>query len=507
MTLTMVLIIALLALFGGLLAYGGDFIGRWFGKRRLTLFGLRPRYTAIAITIATGCLTVILTSVGMTLVNEAFREWITRGDTILIDLKRNETRLKNLQADNKALEHDNRSLESQSEELQAQLSRLEKDYREKSAQAEQLASQLKKSLTMLDAIELRLRTAQEQTVELRRERRQLVKTNEFLRNTNRQLERRRTQLSKQNDEFAQENIRLTSENAKLESENTHLASLNTDLTRQNRSLADENEQLEKQNQELAKRNTDYSLQVERMQKQYADLVEKVQDLSEQASILVRPVIAHAGEEMLRRSLPAGTSEFQVRQAIRQMMTDASLLAKERGAAPEEGDRVLFIPERVVRLADGSEVVVDENASLETITQEILGAGEPIVMIMQSLFNVVEGEPVRVDIKLYRDRMVFAQGEEIASVTMESHPNADILNEILRFLKQDVRDAAIEAGVIPRIEYTAPTPSVGEIGGVQLLNILQRMGQTRGKVRITARAETPIHAGDPLKLLFEVKPVR
>lgn len=507
MTLTMFLIMALLALFGGLLAYGGDFIGRWFGKRRLTLFGLRPRYTAIAITTATGCLTVILTAVGMTLLNEAFREWITRGDRILVDLKRNEMRLKNLQADNKTLENDNRALETKSQELQTQLSSIEREYQEKSAQVQQLESLLKQSRGELQAIEGRLRAAQQQTAKLRRERGQLVRTNESLRNTNRELERRRGQLSKQNDEFAQENIRLTSENAKLESENIRLTSLNTDLTRQNRSLTNENELLEKQNQELAKRNADYSLQVERMQKQYADLVEKVQDLSEQASILVRPVIAHASEEILRRSLPAGTSEFQVRQAVRQMMTDASKLASERGAAPKEGERVLFIPERVVRLATGAEVVVDENASLETITQEILDSKEPIVMIMQSLFNVVAGEPVRVDIKLYRDRTVFAQGEEVANIMIEPRPGTDLLNEILRFLKQDVRNAAIEAGVIPRIEYTAPTPSVGEIGGAQLLDLLQRAEQTRGKIRITARAETPIRAGDPLKLLFEVKPVR
>jgi uncharacterized protein (DUF3084 family) len=507
MTITMFLIMGLLAVFGGLLAYGGDFLGRWFGKRRLTLFGMRPRYTAIAITTATGCLTVVLTAVGMTIVNEAFREWITRGDMILVDLRRNETRFNQLQADNKILESDNKTLESRSQELQTKLSKLEAEYQEKSVQVRQLESQLKQSQKELRAIEGQLRIAQQQTTSLRRERGMLLGTNSVLHKENRELERQRAKLRKQNDDFAQENIKMASENAKLESENTRLTSLNASLSQQNRSLLSENEQLEKQNKDLSQRNTNYSLQVERMQKQYAELVEKVQDLAQQASILVRPMIVHTGEEVLRRSLPAKMSEFQVRQAIRQMMTDASKIASERGAAPEEGDRVLFIPERVVRLADGSEVVVDESASLETITQEVLNSKEPVVMIVQSLFNVVEGEPVRVDIKLYRDRMVFTQGAEIASVTVENHPNADILNAMLRFLKEDVRDAAIEAGVIPRIEYTVPTPSVGEIGGTQLLDLLQRTGQTRGKVRITARAQMPIRAGDPLKLLFDVKPVR
>ena len=82
MTPTMLGIFALLVVFGGALAYAGDWLGRRLGKQRLSLFGIRPRHTATLITTFTGCLTVALTVVGMTLVNESFRAWITRGDRI-----------------------------------------------------------------------------------------------------------------------------------------------------------------------------------------------------------------------------------------------------------------------------------------------------------------------------------------------------------------------------------------------------------------------------------------
>ncbi|MCS7191058.1 MAG: DUF3084 domain-containing protein, partial [Fimbriimonadales bacterium] len=78
MTLTMLIILALLTLFGGALAYAGDWLGRKLGKQRLSLFGIRPRHTATLITTVTGCITVALTVIGMTLVNESFRAWITR---------------------------------------------------------------------------------------------------------------------------------------------------------------------------------------------------------------------------------------------------------------------------------------------------------------------------------------------------------------------------------------------------------------------------------------------
>ena len=41
---------------GGIVAYWGDKIGRRIGKKRLSLFGLRPRHTSIVITIITGIL-------------------------------------------------------------------------------------------------------------------------------------------------------------------------------------------------------------------------------------------------------------------------------------------------------------------------------------------------------------------------------------------------------------------------------------------------------------------
>jgi uncharacterized protein (DUF3084 family) len=51
-----VALILVIVLTGGLIAFIGDRIGTRVGKRRLTLWGLRPRYTSIIITILTGIL-------------------------------------------------------------------------------------------------------------------------------------------------------------------------------------------------------------------------------------------------------------------------------------------------------------------------------------------------------------------------------------------------------------------------------------------------------------------
>jgi len=57
----MVFLTIIIVLVSGLIAYMGDLIGRKMGRKRLSLFGLRPRYTAIVISIGIGMLIAALT--------------------------------------------------------------------------------------------------------------------------------------------------------------------------------------------------------------------------------------------------------------------------------------------------------------------------------------------------------------------------------------------------------------------------------------------------------------
>ncbi len=62
-----ILLIITLVLISGLVAYVGDIVGRRMGRRRLSLFGLRPRHTAIVISVISGMLITIMTlAVAMT---------------------------------------------------------------------------------------------------------------------------------------------------------------------------------------------------------------------------------------------------------------------------------------------------------------------------------------------------------------------------------------------------------------------------------------------------------
>lgn len=66
-------LILVLAITGGLIAYIGDRIGMKAGKKRLTLFGLRPKHTSVIITIVTGIMVATATLAVLTIVSKDVR--------------------------------------------------------------------------------------------------------------------------------------------------------------------------------------------------------------------------------------------------------------------------------------------------------------------------------------------------------------------------------------------------------------------------------------------------
>lgn len=68
-----IFIFLILIVMGGLIAFLGDRIGSKVGKKRLTLFGLRPKYTSIIVTIISGVLISFTTIVALAIVNENVR--------------------------------------------------------------------------------------------------------------------------------------------------------------------------------------------------------------------------------------------------------------------------------------------------------------------------------------------------------------------------------------------------------------------------------------------------
>lgn len=91
-------VIPLLILVSGAVAYIGNVVGRATGRRRLTIFGLRPRYTAQIITIMTGLLITIITVASVLLVSKDARTGLFRLNELRQQITTAETQLESAEA-------------------------------------------------------------------------------------------------------------------------------------------------------------------------------------------------------------------------------------------------------------------------------------------------------------------------------------------------------------------------------------------------------------------------
>lgn len=109
-------IILIIAIMGGIIAYIGDKLGTRVGKRKLSLFGLRPKHTSIIVTIITGILISAATLGILSISSQHVR-------TALFGMEKLQAQMNQLNRDidakNKALEEGNRKLSERNKELQA----------------------------------------------------------------------------------------------------------------------------------------------------------------------------------------------------------------------------------------------------------------------------------------------------------------------------------------------------------------------------------------------------
>ncbi len=82
-----VLALISLVVLGGFISYYGDLQGRRWGKKRVSWFGLRPKYTAVLITSLTGAFVALLSIVTLLAVAPAIRNVVLQGESAIQDNK------------------------------------------------------------------------------------------------------------------------------------------------------------------------------------------------------------------------------------------------------------------------------------------------------------------------------------------------------------------------------------------------------------------------------------
>ena len=189
-----IVLILVLVITGGIIAVIGDRMGTKIGKKRLSLFGLRPRHTSTIVTIVTGVVITTLTFFILAAASENVR-----------------TALFGMEKLNRSMQQTEEKLKSASEDLTAA--------RAEQSRADAALAELKGSVRSMEEEAERLAAG------------------------NRAL-------AEQKDALARDNAALDGMNRSLTAENTALDAANETLLASNAQLADDKATLEKRTQEL-----------------------------------------------------------------------------------------------------------------------------------------------------------------------------------------------------------------------------------------------------------------
>lgn len=116
-------LILTLAIVGGVIAYIGDRLGMNVGRKKLTLFGLRPKHTSILVTIVTGVL-IATASIGvLSIASQDVR-------TALFNMKEIQEELKGLQKDYAEMKSQRDTAQQELQEAELKLVQAEASYAE-----------------------------------------------------------------------------------------------------------------------------------------------------------------------------------------------------------------------------------------------------------------------------------------------------------------------------------------------------------------------------------------
>lgn len=180
-------IIGAVVVLSGLIAYIGDRIGMKMGKKRVSLFGLRPRYSSIIITIVTGILIAVLSVTILLAVYSELRQALFNINDVL-------TRLEYL---NEELEDRDQQLAARDQELDAKDQELAELQQEIEAREDEIAEKEAE----IEAREEEIARRDQEIAAVESELEELTQNRDELQNRVNELSSQREELETQVDEL------------------------------------------------------------------------------------------------------------------------------------------------------------------------------------------------------------------------------------------------------------------------------------------------------------------
>jgi uncharacterized protein (DUF3084 family) len=486
MTAGYILVLVILVL-GGAIATISDRLGTKVGKARLSLFKLRPRSTAVLVTVMAGSILSAITLGILFATSKPLRTGVFRIDEI-------QKRLNNARRElNQATQEKNRveSELAQARVAQAQArANLEEINRSlQAANVEQAKTQVKlnslrtqlnnvetaksKTEKQLSEVEAAKSQTEEQLLSVEaaksRTEEQLKMVETARATTNSQLDRTESQL---NTVSAQKTI-LSSEIAQLQRERQQLIQqreqVKTQIAQRDREIAKREEEIAKRDKEIVDRN-------ELIAQRDKEIAQRVQNLADRDRAIVDRDKVIAEREALLDTLADQQTQLEQQQALLQQQMQVlerdfqaireGTVAIRRGQILAAGVVRIEKPESANRAIDRllqeankttvrlmqpentkarEQVVQITNAEIEQLINQIKDGQNYVVRIVAGANYLREEKRIKVFAEAEINRVVFRAGDLISGVSVDSATSTD--EQVRQHLEQLIEACQFRARLI------------------------------------------------------------
>ncbi len=539
----LVLVLGVLIPVSGFIAWAGDRIGHQVGKRRHSVFGLRPRHTAMMFTVGSGVGISVVSFLVLWLASEGFRVVLSQGVRLL-------TINKSLRAENTRLvsEVADRTRQTDTAKTDAQRALADRDAQMRLRDAATRQSliargELQKARASLSSAEETLHKAQTAfretrgqlgvtTYRLHSVGQNLTSALSSLHTAQQSITAKQTALQQADEALA--HAKASTELAKSGLQAAEAKTVETERNAQ-RTIRQVGKYAKEQTDKAEKERLASQLEVSKkqielqgLQTEVASLQARRDDLAKQLSASLssttalrrRQITYRVGEEVGRISVASDQSVWRIESALDRFWNSTAKRAEERGATASGSDStraIAFTPRVMSTLSEthsGSGTAVDaslpsEEEVLRNLAQTIRRSEDPVAVVLVAAANAVIGEPVRVEVRTYRNPIVLSGGAKLGEMTINggsAMTREAATDAVYEFLRRDVRKSLLSAGMIPTLSGDSEdgANSVVSLTGSEWLKIMDDLKRTDFRARLIVKTARTTRAADPVTLSFEIK---
>ncbi|MEH2158715.1 DUF3084 domain-containing protein [Nostoc sp.] len=482
MTTGYILIAAILIL-GGVIATVGDRIGTRVGKARLSLFNLRPKNTAVLVTIFTGGLISASTLGILFAADEGLRKGVFELEDIQTDLRQKREQLKTAETQKSQVEGELNQARIAQAKAQQDLQAINQSLQAANAKQRQTQAQLNRTISQQAQTQTQLQRTQGQLGQVVTQYQKAIAELQSVSNQRKELQAAVELLKTERQRlYAEAKKAIDEAKTAIEKRDRELANRQEAIEQRDQKISQLDQLIQKRNLEVAAREQviakresrlkELEAQQEQLEQEVARLEKYYQsyrDLRLGKLALVRGQVLSAA--VIRVTQPAAARQAVI-QLLQEANRNANLELSEPGANPANVELLRVTQDRVDQLS------------------KQIGDGQEYVVRIFSAGNYVRGEKqIEFFADTARNQLVFSGGAVLATTTADSKTMTSYqLQQRLEILISASQFRARNAGIVENVQVEGT-----------FLRFVTQLRQYNQPLEIKAIAAEDTYTAGPLRV--------